>query len=279
MRVDGGAYNSTGDGSPAIYSTADIAVHNATLNASGSEAASIEGKNSIRLFDCDLTGNMSDSEQNDNTWGVILYQSMSGDSTVGTSEFAMVGGKLNIKNGGYFHTNSTSSEFLLDNVTLSHENNDSYEYLIRCCGNKRWNSGAGSTCNFTCVDQTMTGKVIYDSASTLNLYLTGSTAWTGNSKVDSTYTGSKTSSIYMASGSKWIVNGDSTIDNLYNAGTIVDSNNKTVTVIANGTTKVSGTSDYTITVTGSYTTTADLSDALSVPSWSDYEVTKPADIA
>jgi hypothetical protein len=182
MRVDGGAYNSTGDGSPAIYSTADIAVHNATLNASGSEAASIEGKNSIRLFDCDLTGNMSDSEQNDNTWGVILYQSMSGDSTVGTSEFAMVGGKLNIKNGGYFHTNSTSSEFLLDNVTLSHENNDSYEYLIRCCGNKRWNSGAGSTCNFTCVDQTMTGKVIYDSASTLNLYLTGSTAWTGNSK-------------------------------------------------------------------------------------------------
>lgn len=113
----------------------------------------------------------------------------------------------------------------------------------------------------------------------MNLYLTGSTAWTGNSEVDSTYTGSKTSSIYMASGSKWIVNGDSTIDNLYNAGTIVDSNNKTVTVIANGTTKVSGTSDYTITVTGSYTTTADLSDALSVPSWSDYEVTKPADIA
>ncbi|MFA6874581.1 MAG: hypothetical protein WCR16_03110, partial [Bacilli bacterium] len=90
MRVDGGTYRSTGDGSPAIYSTADIAVHNATLSASGSEAASIEGKNAIRLFDCNLTGKMSDSAQNDNTWGVILYQSMSGDSIVGTSEFSMV---------------------------------------------------------------------------------------------------------------------------------------------------------------------------------------------
>ncbi|MFA6587127.1 MAG: hypothetical protein WCS91_04255, partial [Bacilli bacterium] len=175
MRVDGGTYRSTGDGSPAIYSTADIAVHNATLSASGSEAASIEGKNAIRLFDCNLTGKMSDSAQNDNTWGVILYQSMSGDSIVGTSEFSMVGGTLDIENGGYFHTNSTSSEFLLDGVSLEHTNNDSYEYLIRCCENKRWNSGAGSTCNFTCIDQTMSGKVLYDSASSLSLYLTGST--------------------------------------------------------------------------------------------------------
>jgi RES domain-containing protein len=57
MRVDGGTYNSTGAGSPAIYSTADIAIHDATLKATGSEAASIEGKNTIKLFDCNLTGN------------------------------------------------------------------------------------------------------------------------------------------------------------------------------------------------------------------------------
>lgn len=69
--------------SPAVYSTADIAVHDATLTANGSEAVCIEGRNSLRLFDCDLTGNMSDNEQNDCTWNVILYQSMSGDSEVG----------------------------------------------------------------------------------------------------------------------------------------------------------------------------------------------------
>ena len=77
MVVDGGTYTSNGVGSPAIYSTADISVNNAALTANGSEAICIEGLNSIHLFDSDLTGNMSDSEQNDCTWNVILYQSMS----------------------------------------------------------------------------------------------------------------------------------------------------------------------------------------------------------
>lgn len=85
MVVDGGSYTSNGVGSSAVYSTADITVHDADLTANGSEAICIEGLNTIRLFDCDLTGNMSDLEQNDCTWNVILYQSMSGDSEVGNS--------------------------------------------------------------------------------------------------------------------------------------------------------------------------------------------------
>ena len=65
MVLDGGNYVSNGVGSPAIYSTADIAVSNASLTANGSEAVCIEGLNSIHLYDCDLTGNMSDLDQND----------------------------------------------------------------------------------------------------------------------------------------------------------------------------------------------------------------------
>lgn len=49
MVVDGGTYTSNGTGSPAIYSTADIAVNEATLAANGSEAICIEGLNSIHL--------------------------------------------------------------------------------------------------------------------------------------------------------------------------------------------------------------------------------------
>lgn len=67
---DGGTYTSNGTGSPAVYSTADIAVSGATLTANGSEAVCIEGSNSLRLFDTDLTGNMSDDSQNDCTWTV-----------------------------------------------------------------------------------------------------------------------------------------------------------------------------------------------------------------
>lgn len=65
--VDGGSYTANGEGSPAIYSAADITVHNASLTATGSEAICIEGFNTIRLFDCDLTGNMKDLSQNDCT--------------------------------------------------------------------------------------------------------------------------------------------------------------------------------------------------------------------
>lgn len=65
--AEGGTYTSNGAGSPAIYSTADIAVSDAQLTANGSEAVCIEGLNSIHLFNSDLTGNMADDEQNDCT--------------------------------------------------------------------------------------------------------------------------------------------------------------------------------------------------------------------
>ena len=90
MTVNGGSYTSNGSGSPAVYCTADIDIQNATLTATGSEAVCIEGLNSLKLTDCDLTGDMPENEQNDCTWTVILYQSMSGDSEVGTLHFSAI---------------------------------------------------------------------------------------------------------------------------------------------------------------------------------------------
>ena len=120
MVVDGGTYTSNGDGSPAIYSTADIAVNNAKLTAGNSEAICIEGLNSIRLFDSHLTGNMPDQAQTDCTWNVILYQSMSGDSKVGNSTFEMNGGTLTAKNGGMFYSTNTESTFILKDVDITY---------------------------------------------------------------------------------------------------------------------------------------------------------------
>ena len=65
--VDGGFYTSNGFGSPAVYCTADIFINNAELTATGSEAVCIESLNTLRLYDCNLSGNMADDEQNDNT--------------------------------------------------------------------------------------------------------------------------------------------------------------------------------------------------------------------
>ena len=134
MTVDGGSYTSNGSGSPAVYVTADIDIANATLTANGSEALCLEGKNSVTLTDCTLTGNMPDQDQNDNTWTVILYQSMSGDSEVGEGKFEMTGGTLVSENGGVFYTTNTDSEFTLKNVSI--QTADDCEYLLRVTGNQ-----------------------------------------------------------------------------------------------------------------------------------------------
>lgn len=281
MVIDGGNYVSNGVGSPAIYSTADIAVSNASLTANGSEAVCIEGLNSIYLYDCDLTGNMSDLDQNDNTWTVILYQSMSGDSEVGNSIFQMDGGSLTSENGGVFYTTNTESTITLSNVDINY--NDDNEFFLQCTGNtnqRGWGqSGAnGADCHFTGISQDMQGNVIWDSISDLDFYLTEGSSLTGAVVDDETYAGEGGDgycNVYVSSDSTWTVTGDSTVSSLENEGTIVDSEGKTVTIQGtDGTVYVQGDSEYTIT-TGSYSDSVDLSGATSIQDQSAYTVEKP----
>ena len=281
MVIDGGNYVSNGVGSPAIYSTADIAVSNATLTAKGSEAVCIEGLNSIHLYDCDLTGNMSDLDQNDNTWTVILYQSMSGDSEVGNSTFQMDGGSLTSENGGVFYTTNTESTITLNNVDINY--NDENEFFLQCTGNtnqRGWGqSGAnGADCHFTGISQDMQGNVIWDSISDLDFYLTDGSSLTGAVVDDESYAGKGGEgycNVYVSADSTWTVTGDSTVSSLENEGTIVDSNGKTVTIQGtDGTVYVQGDSEYTIT-TGSYSDTADMSGATAIQDQSVYTVEKP----
>ena len=281
MVIDGGNYVSNGVGSPAIYSTADIAVSNASLTANGSEAVCIEGLNSIHLYDCDLTGNMSDLDQNDNPWPFILYQSMSGDSEVGNSTFQMDGGSLTSENGGVFYTTNTESTITLSNVDINY--NDDNEFFLQCTGNtnqRGWGqSGAnGADCHFTGISQDMQGNVIWDSISDLDFYLTEGSSLTGAVVDDETYAGEGGDgycNVYVSSDSTWTVTGDSTVSSLENEGTIVDSEGKTVTIQGtDGTVYVQGDSEYTIT-TGSYSDSVDLSGATSIQDQSAYTVEKP----
>lgn len=281
MVVDGGTYTSNGVGSLAVYCTADIAVKDATLTANGSEAVCIEGLNSLHLFNCDLTGNMSDLSQNDSTWTVILYQSMSGDSEVGNSTFQMDGGTLTSKNGGVFYTTNTESDITLKDVDITYNNDN--EYFLRCTGNnieRGWGeSGAnGADCDFTAISQDMEGSVIWDTISQLDFYMTDGSNLTGAIIDDESFAGNGGDgycNVYVSDDSTWTVTGDSTVSKLSNAGTIVDDSGKTVTVKGtDGTVYVEGDSDYTITV-DKYEDTADTSGSDTVASWSDYEVEKP----
>ena len=282
MVVDGGTYASNGVGSPAVYCTANIAVHNADLTANGSEAVCIEGLNSLHLFDCNLSGNMSDDDQNDCTWGVIVYQSMSGDSEVGNSTFQMTDGTLSSGNGGLLYTTNTECTITLDGVDITYAPDS--EFFLRCTGNdnsRGWGTTGsnGSDCLFTAINQDMEGDVVWDSISDLDFYMTDNSSLTGAFTDDETFAGEGGDgycNVTIDAGSTWIVTGNSTISALSSEGTIIDEDGNSVTIQgSDGTVYEDGESEYTITV-DSYQTTADTSGASVSANWSDYETERPA---
>jgi len=282
MVVDGGSYTSNGTGSPAIYSTADITANAAKLTANGSEAACIEGLNTIRLFNCDLSGNMSDdNDQNDCTWNVIVYQSMSGDSKEGNGTFSMTDGTLKANNGGMFYTTNTQSTFYLSDVDITYAADN--DFFLKCTGNSNargWGSSGsnGADCSFTADNQKMEGDIIYDSISQLDFYMENGSTLKGAVVDDESNAGSGGDGyckLYIDSSSTWTVTADSTLTELDNAGTIVDSNGKTVSIVGtDGKSYVKGDSDLTITVS-KYSTKADMSGATAADSYDNYSVDNP----
>ncbi|MBD5522234.1 MAG: hypothetical protein HDR03_13610, partial [Lachnospiraceae bacterium] len=237
MYVNGGSYTSNGLGSPAVYCTADIEIENAVLTATGSEAVCIEGLNSLSLADCELSGDMQDLEQNDCTWTVILYQSMSGDSEIGNSTFSMNGGSLTSYNGGLFYTTNTESTFSLSDVDI--KCNDENEFFLKCTGNSNargWGaSGAnGADCIFSVVKQLMEGDIIWDSISTLEFEMAENSTLTGAFVQDESNAGAGGdgfANLTIDETSKWVVTGDSTLSELVCKGSIEDENGNTVTIV------------------------------------------------
>lgn len=241
--VDKGTYISNGYNSPAVYSTADITVSNATLTANNSESLVIEGKNSIKLNNCDVLGNMSSTEgssSDENVHSVMIYQSMSGDAEVGTSEFDMTGGSLTGNNGDMFYITNTHSIINLSNVDIT--NKDADAYLMRVTGNsaaRGWGkAGAnGAQVEFTASNQTLNGDIAVDTVSTLNMTLTDSSDFTGTINIiDNAQNGTAVDNnavVTIDSDNTWTLTGDCTVTSLENNGTI-NFNGHTIT-LADGT--------------------------------------------
>ena len=243
VSVDGGSYVSNGYNSPAVYSTADITVKNATLTANNSEALVIEGKNSIVLENCDVTGNMSDtggSSSEENVHNVMIYQSMSGDADVGTSTFSMTGGTLTAKNGDMIYVTNTHCVLTLSGVTIKNEDADGV--LLRVVGNSAshgWGTAGsnGAQVEFTADGQVLTGDIVVDTISTLQMTLTGGSTFTGTINIiDNAQGGTAVSDnavVTVDSGCTWTLTGNCTLTSLTNNGTI-NFNGYTIT-LADGT--------------------------------------------
>ena len=215
VMVDGGSYTTNGLGSPAIYSTANITVSNATLLSNLSEGVCIEGKNSISLYDCELTA--SNTQCNGNATfldTIMIYQSMSGDADSGTSSFAMAGGKLISKNGHMFHVTNTHAVISLTNVELVNEDADNI--LLSVCDDG-W-SGADNIAEVNAENQALSGTILVGSNSTLTLNLANGSSFEGaisgeivNAKGSTVSTEVGTVTVILDESSTWTLTADTYI--------------------------------------------------------------------
>ena len=277
MVIDGGSYI-TENGTGAVYCTADISVHDAYLYAGASEAIAIEGKNFIRLFDCSLEGNMQASEINDNmVWNCIVYQSMSGDSSIGTSEFDFIDSSLICHAGPVVLNTNTDSYITFKNSEI--EYGEDTTYFLQVTGNsssRTWGTEGknGADCIFTAYEQEIEHDVLYDTISTLQFYLLDESEFEGAFLCDDTYNGGYTgeglANVYIDASSKWEVTADSIITGtLYLEGEIEGAQ----VVGTDGTVYVEG-EGFTVTV-GGFETTVDTEGAGVAPVWEDYCVENP----
>lgn len=174
VNVDGGTYTTTGQGSPSIYSTADIIVSNAKLIAKASEGIVIEGKNSVTLNNVTLTDTNNKLNGKSTTYkNIFLYQSMSGDASNGTSSFTSKNSKITTNKGDTFYVTNTTAVINLENNTIT--NNDKSGAFLRIKKDSWGNSGSnGGNVTLKATNQLINGDIVIDSISTLTMNLKNS---------------------------------------------------------------------------------------------------------
>ena len=217
-----GVSKESGRGSPLIYSTGNITVENSQGTAYVSQIACIEGKNSITLDNCQLTGfgegNRKDGDKYVDLAGIFIYQSMSGDADVGTSIFSCKNSELSIdpsssvyKDAPMFHVTNTRANIILESSNF----NFGSGILFDISGQSQWGTVGynGGQVNLTAISEKLSGDIIVDSISSLNFTLKG-TSFEG--AINST--GNTT--VVIESGSTWSLTGDSNVTSLDNHGSI-----------------------------------------------------------
>jgi hypothetical protein len=196
----------SGDGSPGIYSTGTFVVSNSDLVATGSEAAAIEGFNSITLTNSDIAGSAK--------WGAIIYQSTSGDSSVGTGTLDMSGGSLtNDSSGPVFMVVNTEAIIDLDDVDITTQG----DVLIRATDasagdanvNSDWGSSGGDV-TFNATDQELDGSVSVNELSSVAITLSGTSTLTGAVEVED----GGSAAITLEDSATWTATGDSQVASL-----------------------------------------------------------------
>lgn len=211
LSVDGGTYTTTGQGSPTIYSTANVKVENANLTATASEGIVIEGKNSVTIDNCNLTDSNTKLNGKSTTYkNIFIYQSMSGDSDVGNSEFSANNSTITTNNGDSFYVTNQKATINLKNNKII--NNDTNGNFLKIQKDSWGNEGSnGGDVTLVMENQEVTGNIVVDSISTLDMTLKENSYYEG---VINEENSAKEITLKLDASSKIKLTGDSYVTNL-----------------------------------------------------------------
>lgn len=216
VEVEKGKYKTTGQGSPTVYSTADVTIKDATLTSTSSEGIVIEGKNKVTLDNVKLTDTNNKLNGKSTTYkNIFLYQSMSGDAEDGKSEFASTNSTITTNKGDTFYITNTTAEITLENNKIT--NNDSTGYFLRTQKDSWGNSGSnGGDVKLTLKNQKVEGDIYIDEVSTLDMTLKDNSLYTGTINKDKT---AKSIKLTLSKNSKIKLTGDSYVTELNDSDT------------------------------------------------------------
>lgn len=214
VTVNKGTYKTTGKGSPTIYSTADITVKNAKLIATASEGVVIEGKNSVTLENVKLTDTNNTLNGQSTTYkNIFIYQSMSGDADTGTAEFSSKNSTIVTNKGDSIYVTNTKANITLENNKFT--NKDTTGNFLRIQKDSWGNSGSnGGDVSLKLINQKVSGNIVVDSISILNMELTQSSSYEGTINSNNE---AKEIKLILDSNSKIKLTGDSYISELEDA--------------------------------------------------------------
>lgn len=198
----------SGEGSPVIYSTGNIIVNNVNGIANNSEIGVVEGKNSITLTNSNVTGYKGN--------GFMLYQSFSGDAESGIARLKAENNTLTTHaTGAFLYVNNTTAEVNLSNNAISMPNTST---LVKAAADSRWGKTGenGGHLTLRTSNQELSGNIMADSISTIDLDMTNGSSLVGAVNTDNT---AKEVTVKLSKDSNWILTGDSYVKSLSNEDT------------------------------------------------------------
>ena len=211
ITVNGGNYTTAGFGSPVIYSTANIYVEEATLTSSSSEGVVVEGANSVILNKTNLTDTNNVLYGNSETFkNIFLYQSMSGDASVGSGTFTAINSTITTNKGDTFFVTNTTATINLQNSKIVNNDGD----FLRIQAGKWGTSGSnGGDVSLNMMNQQVSGNIIVDDISKLALSMVDGSSIKGIINGDNT---ANNIDLTISSDSSLDLTGDSYVNSLTN---------------------------------------------------------------